>query len=258
MLAAVLLAAALLVMPTRRRMPMFEATRRSRRRGWPPAVYAAAAAVVGVANLTAPAVVLAGVLAGATAHAHRRRTRRRRGQRAQGEAMASALQTLVGELRVGAHPVGAFGAAAVESSGDVAAALRAVASRARLGADVGSGLGEIGSVSAVPSYWSRVEVCWRLAADHGLPVAMLMRAAQSDIVERQRFADRVDAGLAGARATAAILAGLPALGVLLGQLIGAQPVRFLLGDGGWLLVLGVVLVCAGLRWSEAIIDRLVP
>jgi tight adherence protein B len=84
-----------------------------------------------------------------------------------------------------------------------------------------------------------------------------MRTAQRDIVEHQRFAARVDSGMAGARATAAILAGLPVLGVLLGQLIGARPLSFLLSGhaGGWLLVVGSVLACAGLLWSDRIIRR---
>jgi tight adherence protein B len=85
-----------------------------------------------------------------------------------------------------------------------------------------------------------------------------MRAAHRDIVERQRFADRMHAALAGARATAAILAALPALGVLLGQLIGADPVRFLLGGGvgGVLLGIGVGLICLGVTWADRIVDRL--
>ena len=46
----------------------------------------------------------------------------------------------------------------------------------------------------------------------------------------------------------------PAVGVGLGQLIGADPVRFLLsgGIGGWLLVIGVMLACTGLLWSDRI------
>jgi tight adherence protein B len=45
---------------------------------------------------------------------------------------------------------------------------------------------------------------------------------------------------------------------LLGQLIGARPLSFLLRGhaGGWLLVVGVTLACAGLLWSDRIIDRL--
>jgi tight adherence protein B len=85
-----------------------------------------------------------------------------------------------------------------------------------------------------------------------------MRAAQRDIAERQRFSARVASGMAGARATATILAGLPVLGVLLGQLIGARPLSFLLSGhgGGWLLVVGLTLACGGLLWSDRITDRL--
>jgi hypothetical protein len=86
-------------------------------------------------------------------------------------------------------------------------------------------------------------VCWQLAHDHGLAIATLMQTAQRDIVERGRFSAKVDAGMTGARTTAGVLAGLPLLGVGLGQLIGAEPVSFLLsgGMGGWLLVIGVAL-----------------
>ena len=42
-------------------------------------------------------------------------------------------------------------------------------------------------------------------------------------------------------------------------MIGAQPLRFLLGGGagGALLVIGVGLICAGLVWADRIVDRLV-
>jgi tight adherence protein B len=154
--------------------------------------------------------------------------------------------------------VRAFAIAAEESDGPIGTALRAVAARAELGADVGAGLRALAGSTSVPAQWERLAVCWQLAADHGLAMAALIRAAQRDIVERQRFAARVEAGLAGARATAGILAGLPLLGVLLGELIGAHPVRFLLGGGagGWLLVAGTILICAGLVWADRITDRL--
>lgn len=53
------------------------------------------------------------------------------------------------------------------------------------------------------------------------------------------------------------MAILPLLGVLLGQLIGARPLSFLLTGrvGGWLLVVGLTLACAGLLWSDRITDR---
>ena len=172
-------------------------------------------------------------------------------------ALQGALSVLVGELRVGAHPVIAFESAAAEVDGFVADSLRAVAARARLGADVAAGLRSAAAHSTVPGYWERLSGSWQLAQTQGLAIVALVGAAQRDIIAHERFASSVAAGMAGARATAAILAGLPFLGVGLGHLIGAEPVRFLLsgGIGGWLLLVGVTLACAGLWWSDRITER---
>ncbi|MEB3982719.1 type II secretion system F family protein [Mycobacterium sp. 663a-19] len=217
----------------------------------------ACAGAVAAAVLLPPTTVLAIAVAGATATVRYRRHRRTRRAMDEGRTIEAALDVLVGELRVGSHPVHAFCVAADETCGAVADSLRAVAARARLGADVAAGLRAAARSSALPTHWDRLAVCWQLAADHGLAIATLMRTAQRDIAERQRFSARVASGLAGARATAAILAGLPLLGVLLGQLIGARPLDFLLGGrtGGWLLVVGVTAACVGLLWSDRIIGR---
>jgi tight adherence protein B len=174
--------------------------------------------------------------------------------------LETAIDVLVGELRVGAHPAQAFAVAADETGGPVADSCRAVAARARLGADVTAGLRSVAETSALPAQWDRLAVSWELASEHGLAMSTLMRAAQRDIVERQRFSGHVTSAMAGARATAAILAGLPMLSVLFGQLIGADPAAFLLTGhaGGWLLLIGVTLVCCGLLWSARITDRAAP
>jgi tight adherence protein B len=188
--------------------------------------------------------------------------RRRRSRRGTDEArqLETAIDVLVGELRVGAHPAQAFAVAADETGGPVADSCRAVAARARLGADVTAGLRSVAETSALAAHWDRLAVCWELASEHGLAMSTLMRAAQRDIVERQRFSGHVTSAMAGARATAAILAGLPMLSVLFGQLIGADPAAFLLTGhaGGWLLLIGVTLVCCGLLWSARITDRAAP
>lgn len=218
-----------------------------------------AAAGIGAAAAIAlpPTTVLCIAVVGATALLRYRRRRRIRRAIAEGRALHTALEVLVGELRAGSHPVRAFSVAADDSAGAVAVSLRSVAARARLGADVAAGLAAAGRSSALPAHWQRLALCWRLASDNGLGIATLMHAAQRDIAERQRFSDRVASSMAGARATAAILAALPALGVLLGQLIGAAPLGFLLGGhaGGWLLLVGSTLACAGLLWSDRIADR---
>lgn len=217
-----------------------------------------ALAVLAAAVLLPLTTVLAVSVVSATAGLRYRRRRRMQRARDEGRTLETALDVLVGELRVGAHPVRAFCVAADETVGAVAVSLRAVAARARLGADVAAGLRAAARSSGLPAHWDRLAVCWQLAADHGLAIATLMRAAQRDIAERQRFSARVSSSMAGARATAAILAGLPVLGVLLGQLIGARPLSFLLSGrgGGWLLVVGCTLACGGLLWSDRITDRL--
>lgn len=219
----------------------------------PGTVYAAAgcAALSAVLN---PTAATACILLAATVVMRRRAARRRRVRTETAASLQGALDVLVGELRVGAHPVAAVSAAAQESDERTAGPLGAVAARALLGADVAAGLRAEGRRSMLPGHWERLAVCWHLAQTHGLAIAALMQAAQRDIAERERFCGRVDAGMAGARATATILAGLPALGILLGHAIGAQPLRFLLsgGAGGWLLVVGTAFVCCGLLWSDRI------
>lgn len=255
---AVLLLAAAVVMspdPVRRRLPGLAVAPADRRR----LLAMVAAPTAAVAAATAPpALIAVGGIAAMVLETWRRRRRSRMRRRAQARAMAAALEVLIGELRVGAHPARAFAVAAVECPGAVGDSLQRVAVRTRLGADVAAGLLAAGRDSAIPAHWRRLAVFWELAAQRGLALSVLMQAAYQDILERQRFADHLQAALAGARATAAILAALPALGVLLGELIGAHPVRFLLGGGlgGVLLVLGVGLIAVGLGWADRIIERL--
>jgi len=250
--AALALAAALLVAPgpPTRRLGLHRPSRPAGR------LVVTIAVGVGALSLVAPpTAVAAGAIVVAAAVTRRRGAAARARRDAEAVALQGALGVLVGELRVGVHPVVAFETAAAEVDGPTALALRAVAARARLGADVAAGLLAVARQSGLPGHWERLSVYWRLAQTQGLAIVALMRTAQNDIVERERFASRVMAATAGARATAAILAGLPILGVGMGHLIGADPVRFLLFDrvGGWLLLIGVALACAGLCWSDRIV-----
>ncbi|MCV7410854.1 hypothetical protein AWC05_25995 [Mycobacterium florentinum] len=258
-IAVLLMLLALLVFPSspRRRLTAFMPARRRVVSGTRGVVCLAACVAVAAGVMLPLTTILAAAVVAATAGLRYRRRRHLRRATEEGRTLEAALDVLVGELRVGAHPLRAFGVAADETVGAVAISLRGVAARARLGADVTVGLRAAAASSARPSHWHRLAVCWQLAGDHGLAIAALMRTAQRDIVEYQRFSSRVDSSMAGARATAAILAGLPVLGVLLGQLIGARPLSFLLSGhlGGWLLVVGSVLTCGGLLWSDRIIDR---
>jgi tight adherence protein B len=255
--AAALLALALLVAPAPARVRLMGPGRPARlTRGslWCAAVSTALIAVI----VLEPSAVLAAAILLGTVVVRRRGTAARRRQFAEAAALRDGLDILAGELRAGAHPVAAFDAAGTEVGADVGERLRVVAARGRLGADVGAGIRSVSTLSAQPECWERLAVCWELAQSHGLAIATLMRAAHHDIVERERFRIRVDAGLAGARTTAAVLAGMPLLGIALGQAIGADPLTFLLagGAGGVLLVIGIVLSCLGLLWSDRIVTGL--
>ncbi|WBP93454.1 type II secretion system F family protein [Mycolicibacterium neoaurum] len=252
--AVILLAAALLVLPTPAGHRLGPRRRPRRRRRISPAWLGAPATVLAMLWWE-PTVVLACLLVAATVAHRRRRAACRRAAVAEALQLRDALDVLVGELRVGAHPVAALSAAAGEVGGQVGDRLRTVSAHGRLGADIAVGLSSVAETSAIPAQWRRLALCWQLAHHHGLAVATLLRAAQHDIVERDRFRLRLDAGLAGPRTTAAVLAGMPVLGILLGQLIGAEPVRFLVagGPGGVILLIGVALSCLGLYWSDRII-----
>jgi tight adherence protein B len=255
--AALALSAAVLVLPS---SPGRRLARPARARNQlsPPAAGFIAVCVMAFGAILLPlTTVLAVAVLGATTGLRCRCRRRSRRGMDESRELETAIDVLVGELRVGAHPAQAFAVAAEETAGPVADSCRAVAARAWLGADVTAGLHTVADTSALPAQWDRLAVCWQLAGEHGLAMSTLMRAAQRDIAERQRFSGHVRSAMAGARATAAILASLPLLAVLLGQLIGAHPVAFLLGGhaGGWLLVVGLTLVCGGLLWSDRITDR---
>lgn len=185
------------------------------------------------------------------------RWRRRRRSILGSEELASTesgLDVIVGELRVGAHPVRAFEIAAVEVGGPVGDVFAAIAARARLGVNLDPAMPRVGPVV---SQWDRISRGWTLAQRHGLAVADLLDACRTDLQEQQRFTARVNAGLAGPRATAAVLTGLPVAGIGLGQMIGATPLSVLCSDGvgGALLVVGVMLACTGLLWCDGITGK---
>ncbi|MFC4605926.1 type II secretion system F family protein [Rhodococcus kronopolitis] len=257
MTTALLVAAgALLVLPAGRVASRLRprARRRRVRRGPGPVPMVGAALVVGVVTVGPAAGIAAAVAVGTTAH--RRRGRRRARERdVELRGLLGGLEVAVGELRVGAHPATACAVAASETTGVAAEAFRGAAATARLGGSAAHGLRAPGSV--IEADLERMATAWRVADRHGIALADLLEAVRSDLLGRIRFRGRVESGLAGARATATVLAGLPVLGLALGQLMGAGPVRVLLseGPGGVLLVLGTLFACAGLLWTDRITGR---
>jgi tight adherence protein B len=167
------------------------------------------------------------------------------------EGIAEALRVMVAELRAGAHPVSAAESAAVDAAPEAAEAMRLIAASARLDGDLGGSTG-----SGVLRQLARA---WTLVRRHGLPMAEVLDAVRRDVVAGVRFSRQTHARMAGPRASAAILALLPGVGVMLGEAMGARPLHILFSTsaGQVLLVAGCGLICAGVVWSSKLTSQAV-
>jgi tight adherence protein B len=115
--------------------------------------------------------------------------------------------------------------------------------------------GDVANVLATDPATSGLGAAWTLAEQAGAPlVAVVERvAADLDAAEEQRRA--VAVALAGPRSSAAVLAGLPALGLLLGAAMGGRPLAFLAGSPAGVAVglAGLLLDLVGLWWMRRIL-----
>lgn len=230
-------------------------------RSWRP--FAVAPAVLGGLGgllVAGPGGAVAGALVAAAAGSRRRGRKVAGIAAATAEQVAESLHRITDELRAGSHPSAALGG--VRADGPHARdVLGPAAAAARLGDDVPTALRRTAAERrAVAPALERIASAWSLSDRHGIPLAELLAGVLADIRWRVRFGNTVRAQLAGPRATAAVLTALPALGLGLGQLIGAEPISVLRSGllGQALLVVGVGLAAAGSAWSEHILRSAVP
>jgi tight adherence protein B len=228
-------------------------------RALPAAVAVAAGALAGLLVL-GPAGALVGGGAAVAWRRHRARTHRDRDASTVTTALADALDRITEEVRAGAHPATALRGAATdaESTGPV---LRPAAAAAELGQGVAAALTtEAARRPEVARALRQIAGAWALAERHGVPLADLLAAVHIDLRWRLAYTGRVRAALAGPRATAAVLTGLPVLGIVLGELVGAGPLQVLRSGvlGQALVVSGVGLAAAGAAWALAIMRSAVP
>jgi tight adherence protein B len=97
----------------------------------------------------------------------------------------------------------------------------------------------------------------QVSTGSGAPLATVLRAVEADLVGEQQRRSALQVALASTRASAVVMAALPAVGLLLGSSMGTHPVEFLLKSSlGHALVLAAVLFeSAGLLWTDAIAER---
>lgn len=258
-LGAVVLALLLLPAPAgRRRFGVVFGIRAARRFRWRWVIPCAAGSGCVLALVLGNGGLPAAVLVAGTVTVRLRRNRQARRHRTESGYLLDGLEVVIAELRIGAHPSAAAAVAARETAGIAAAAFAVGAARSRLGGSGAGGLLRPGTV--IDTELGRVADAWQVAERYGLALAELLSATRADLAARLEFRSRTDAALAGARATAAILAVLPVLGIGLGQLMGAAPLEVLLfsSAGTYLLPLGTGLACAGLLWADEITRRVVP
>lgn len=247
--------------PTRAVRPALIAARHTiRRLALTPRTNVGVAAVAGLALFLAagPGAGIATALLTATVLRRYRRRTADHTQTAATRDVADALGALIAELRAGAHAAAAAESAAADAEPPAARALRTAAATARLGGAVAPALADRAATDlALAMPLARLARAWALADRYGVALADLLADVRRDLDHRARFAGRVRAAMSGPQATASVLAVLPLLGVLLGEAIGAAPLHVLTGTpaGQALLVVGVTLLCAGLRWSDWLIDR---
>lgn len=213
-----------------------------------------AALVAGVGG-----AVAVGVLGAVLLRARRTRARERARDRTTA-GLAEGLAAFAAELRAGHPPASAAAAAGRDAGPGCRGALTLIEATARLGGDVPAALRDhAGRDPLAGPHLLRLADAWSLADRHGIGLAGLAEAVAEDLRARSRFAGRLSAQLAGPRTTAAVLAALPGIGLVLGELVGAHPFRVLTGTGPGqgLLVVGAVLVAAGLEWSARLIAGVV-
>jgi tight adherence protein B len=108
--------------------------------------------------------------------------------------------------------------------------------------------------------WRQLAAVWAVAEASGSPMASCLRAqaeATRSIAQARRDAA---VALSGPRATSRVVLALPAVGLLLGLLMGLDTLGVLFGSAlGWFCLGGAAaLVGAGRRWNRSLVRRATP
>ncbi|MFI5955591.1 hypothetical protein [Cryptosporangium sp. NPDC051539] len=203
---------------------------RVRSRRWRRAVVLAVAVPVGAAGLAVvggPVLVGAALAYGTAGWLALRRRALSRAEDALRAAAAVALAGLADDLRAGATPHAALHTALtalnrVPAPARVTSALVAVR-RAVVRHPAGD---VVAALRAVPGplgpAFGRLAAAWALT-DSGIPLADVVARLDVELRGMRRVAERAAAQTASARATARLVAGLPVVGLGVGELLGARP-----------------------------------
>jgi tight adherence protein B len=214
-----------------------------------PTATALAAAVVAIGGLLMAmqvSLALVVVIVAAVVVVDRLRRTRRLTKAAEDRRAATVEATfaLAGELRAGRTTAEAL-AAVAGGAGPLEPGFAAAARAVQAGGDAFEELGRLAELPGAERLRS-VVAAWSVAAAAGGRVAVVLERLSDAMDSEDELRRELDAALAGPRATMALLAMLPVLGLGLGQAVGARPLQLLLHRPlGWLLLGGATILDVG-------------
>ena len=96
-----------------------------------------------------------------------------------------------------------------------------------------------------------------MCSTHGAGLAAAVERLEEGLRAEEAQRRDLAAELAGPRATAVLLAGLPLVGIAMAAALGAEPIEVLLHTtaGGVCLVTGIGLNLLGLWWTGRLVKR---
>jgi tight adherence protein B len=181
----------------------------------------------------------------------RAKHRRRSAGSARRAQVIEACDVLSADLIAGRPP-----AEALEGATTICAELQIASAACRLGGDVPAAL-DLAAESPGAEGLRALASAWRVAEESGAAFAGIVDRLADSLRADEAIRRQTAASLAGARATARLLAVLPFFGAALGYALGADPIAFLTGTPvGWVaLTAGLGLSVAGLAWTDRLAEE---
>ncbi|HEX3705501.1 MAG TPA: type II secretion system F family protein [Mycobacteriales bacterium] len=200
----------------------------------------AIAAALAVLRVALPLAAISGLVPAGIAWVRRRRAAALL-RTACEAAVVEVTFALAGELRAGRTAREALNAAA-GAAGPLADAIAAAAASVEVG---GSAAAELGEAARIPgaARLRSVAAAWAVTESAGGRVALVLERLGEAMDSDDELRREMQAAMAAPRATMVMLAGLPLIGLGMGQALGARPFHLLLFRPlGWALLAGAAIL----------------